>query len=390
MQETSGPSINFVDSMFASPDLLITGAGPAGLATAIAAASRGLTVQVVDSHQPIIDKACGEGLLPAAVQALDQLGVDPTSVPHAPLRGIRFLDANNPFTSASGLFREAPGIGIRRTRLHQLLLDRALALGVRIDWQTTVQSITNRNADAPTVQTNHGAFRPRYLIGADGLHSRIRTLAGLNRKPSTHARIGIRQNFAAAPHTDLVEVYWSRIGQAYVTPVSNSKLCVAFVYRVKPTTRDHLAAFPALQTRLRTAEPIGPSRGAVTLTRSLPRVTSSNIALVGDASGSVDAVTGDGLALCFQQTLALADALAMNDLAAYQHAHNRLLKLPLLMSRSLLLMDRHPALCSLALRSFNRHPAILPNLLDFHIGHKPIRTVSATNLVTSFLSTLTA
>jgi 2-polyprenyl-6-methoxyphenol hydroxylase-like FAD-dependent oxidoreductase len=386
MQETRVPAgTNLPDRTLSSPDLLIVGAGPAGLAAAIAATNRGLRVHVVDSSQPIIDKACGEGLLPAAVESLTQLGVDLSSVPHASFRGIRFLDATTEATSTAGLFREAPGIGIRRTRLYQVLLDRALALGVSIQWQSTVHAIPNQNPEALTVETNTGTFRPRYLVGADGLHSKVRTLAGLSRASSTRSRIGIRQHFATTPHTDLVEVYWSPIGQAYVTPISRSELCIAFVYNSRPP-KDHLAAFPALQARLRSATAIDPPRGAVTLTRSLHRVTSGNIALIGDASGSVDAVTGKGLALCFQQALTLADALAENNLSAYQQAHTRLLKAPLLMSRALLLMDRHPPLRSLALKSLRRHPFIFPNLLDIHVGLKPLRTLSATGLLTSLFS----
>ncbi len=386
MQDSLAPfGISHPDPPLSSPDLLIVGAGPAGLAAAIAASQRGLSVQVLDSSQPIIDKACGEGLLPAAVESLAQLGIELTSVPHAPFRGIRFLDAASDDKSTAALFRDISGIGIRRTRLYQLLLDRALALGVSIQWQTTVHAIANQNSGILTVESSNGTFRPRYLIGADGLHSRIRTLAGLDHASSTRTRIGIRQHFATTPHTDLVEVYWSPIGQAYVTPVSHSELCIAFVYNSRPP-QDHLAAFPALQARLRSATPIGAPRGAITLTRSLRRVTSGNIALIGDASGSVDAVTGKGLALCFQQALALADALADDNLASYQQAHSRLLKAPLLMSRALLLMDRHPALCSLVLKSLRRHPFIFPNLLDIHIGLKPLRTLSATGLLTSAFS----
>src|SRR5215472_1138290 len=115
MHDTSAPfGIPLPDHPLSSPDLLIAGAGPAGLAAAIAAANRGLTVQVVDSHQPIIDKACGEGLLPAAVEALTQLGIDLSTIAHASFRGIRFLDAANDAASTAGLFRETPGIGIRR------------------------------------------------------------------------------------------------------------------------------------------------------------------------------------------------------------------------------------------------------------------------------------
>ena len=372
-----------------SPDLLVVGAGPAGLAAAIAAARKGLSVVVTESRGPSIDKACGEGLLPSAVGALAHLGVAPTSVEHASIRGIRFLDATDPMASAQGLFRSTHGIGIRRTRLHQLLLDRALNLGVCIHWQTTVQRLDYAGTNhSLRVHTTSGVFLPRYLVGADGLHSSIRRLAGLDHGSTGHTRIGIRQHFAASPHTDLVEVYWSRLGQAYVTPISSSELCVAFVYRAKPATRDHLASFPALQARLRSATPVGTTRGAITLTRSLRRVHRGNIALVGDASGSVDAITGDGLALCFQQALALADALSACNLMSYQRAHSSCSRLPRLMSHLLLLMDRHPALFSQALRTFSRRPSLFPDLLSLHTGDEPLRLLGSGGLLASLLCIL--
>jgi len=369
-----------------SPDLLIAGAGPAGLATAIAAASRGLSVAVTDPQRPSIDKACGEGLMPSAVDALRRLGVDPATAEHAPFRGIRFHDAADPLTSAAGLFRSAPGIGIRRTRLYQLLLDRSADLGVQFHWQTTVQAIEKTGIDGSIkASTTTGLFRPRYLVGADGLHSRTRALAGLDKGSSSRVRIGIRQHFAATPHTDLVEVYWSRHGQAYVTPISSSELCVAFVSSSRPSSHNHLSLFPALAARLRGANPIGTSRGAITLTRSLRHVTLGNIALVGDASGSVDAITGDGLALCFQQSLALAEGLATGNLVTYQQVHDRISRLPRLMSRLLLHMDRHPALSAKALRTFSRRPSLFSELLSIHTSDQPLRLLGSGGLVASLL-----
>jgi 2-polyprenyl-6-methoxyphenol hydroxylase-like FAD-dependent oxidoreductase len=327
--------------------------------------------------------------MPSAVDALRRLGVDPMVAEHTLFRGIRFLDATDSSASADGLFRSSPGIGIRRTRLHHLLLDRAIRLGVQFHWKCTVQAVETPGIDRPIrVSTTAGLIHPLYLVGADGLHSRIRTLAGLDHASSTRTRIGIRRHFAAKPHTDLVEVYWSSFGQAYVTPISSSELCVAFVYRSRPSTRDDLSLFPALNARLRHATPIGTSRGAVTLTRSLQRVTHGNIALVGDASGSVDAVTGDGLALCFQQALALAEAISASDLACYQQAHTRISRLPRLMSHLLLHMDRHPALLARALRAFSRRPALFPNLLNIHSGEEPFRLLGSGGLVASLLCLL--
>jgi flavin-dependent dehydrogenase len=356
--------------------------------------------------QPGIDKACGEGLMPDSLEALAALGFDLNQdlghIETALLRGIRFLNdqaaspkirTHNPTTEAP--FPAGPGRGIRRTILHQLLLDRAVSLGVRVHWQNSVQSIAQTSASSlhlpgsTLVHTNRQTLRARYLIGADGHQSRIAKWAGLE-KSSTHScRIGLRQHYAIAPWTDFVEVYWSRHGQAYVTPISSSEVCVAFISNAKfPSSAAALKHFPALAHHLASAQPNGSSRGSVTFGRSLHRVTTGNIALIGDASGSVDAVTGEGMALCFRQAAALAAALKANDLAAYQHAHRDIQRIPSLMSRSLLLMDRHPRLRARTLNTFERNPKLFSSLLQVHIGHSPIQLFGFDGLLATSLHIL--
>ena len=73
-------------------DVLVVGAGPAGLATAIAAAANGLRVVVADARRPPINKPCGEGLLPEAVDALRSIGIELDSSLGCPLKGFRFSD----------------------------------------------------------------------------------------------------------------------------------------------------------------------------------------------------------------------------------------------------------------------------------------------------------
>ena len=68
------------------------------------------------------------------------------------------------------------------------------------------------------------------------------------------------------------------------------------------------------------------------------------MALVGDASGSVDAITGEGLCLLFQQAVALAGALEAGDLRVYQAEHRRIGKRPELMADLMLMLDRRGGL----------------------------------------------
>ena len=227
----------FVDPAAPATDVFIAGAGPAGLAAAIAAALRGLTVEVADSMTPPIDKACGEGLMPDTLTALTELGVDVASAPSAPLHGIRFLgtpDAHGDYPTTEALFPARQGRGIKRPILHQLLYERALQLGVRFHWETVVQGIDVAASGLPqTIRTNRSSITARFIVGADGHQSRIRAWAGLDRSITSARRVGLRQHFAFAPWTHHVEVYWSDHGQAYVTPISPDEVCVAFVSRTR-------------------------------------------------------------------------------------------------------------------------------------------------------------
>jgi flavin-dependent dehydrogenase len=125
------------------------------------------------------------------------------------------------------------------------------------------------------------------------------------------------------------------------------------------------------------------------MSRRLRRVTSGNIALIGDASGSVDAITGEGLALCFRQALALADALKAEDLALYERAHAKLHRLPHFMSRTMLLMDRSPVILTKTLNTFQRKPDLFSHLLQVHIGHSRVRLMGSTGILASLLCFLT-
>ena len=80
----------------------------------------------------------------------------------------------------------------------------------------------------------------------------------------------------------------------------------------------------------------------MTISRRLRRVFRGSTVLVGDASGSVDAITGEGLSLSFHHAVALSEALCQGRLADYQVEHSRLARRPALVAAMLLSLDRFP------------------------------------------------
>jgi len=135
-----------------------------------------------------------------------------------------------------------------------------------------------------------------------------------------------------------------------------------------------------LRERLKGASAAGAERGAVSLSCQLEHVAGKRVALIGDASGSVDVVTGEGMCLAFQQAPQLADALTAGDLSLYAAGHRRLMRRPFFMADAMLLLDRFPALLGRAMRAFSAKPEILATLLANHVGEQ-----SPSAIVTSAL-----
>ena len=352
-------------------DVVVIGGGPAGLAAAIAVRQTGLEVVVADRARPPINKACAEGLMPDGIAALRRIGVTLGPEHGSPFRGIRFLD-NELEAEARFPHGQHSGLGVRRTVLHQLMLERAEDAGATICWNSRIGSLTPSG-----VEIDGRTIRCRWIVGADGFHSRVRKWAGLAPMWSGARRFGQRQHFRVRQWTDFVEVYWHSHCQAYVTPVGPDEVCVAMIGGAQEMrTSDLLTLFPALGRRLERAHPIDAPRGAISMTVKLAAVTHDRIALVGDASGSVDAVTGEGLALALRQASSLGPALAAGDLRAYDNMHRRIGRMPRLMARALLLMDGHDGLRRRALRTLASRPRIFSRLLAMHVGALPPAALS--------------
>jgi flavin-dependent dehydrogenase len=338
-------------------DLAIVGGGPAGLATAIGARLAGLTVRLFDRAMPPIDKACGEGLMPDGVHRLQDLGIQTANLGR-PFAGIRYLAEG---LEAEGHFPTGLGEGIRRTTLHTAMVERADQTGATLHWGCSVEGIEEH-----TLRTSDGSFSADWIVGADGLHSRVRHWLGI---PVTlgRPRFGIRRHFEIEPWSDLVEVYWGNDCEAYVTPVSQRQVGVAVLRGSTKQRFDSLLdGFPRLATRLESARPCSRDRGYGPLWSVPASVQRGHVALVGDAAGYLDAITGEGLSLSLHQSRALIRAIASGSAESYQKSARQLARWPGALIRALLFVEKRPRLRNRLIRTLAADRQLFSKILGVH------------------------
>ncbi|MFP7834403.1 NAD(P)/FAD-dependent oxidoreductase [Marisediminicola sp. LYQ134] len=294
-------------------DVIVVGGGPVGLAAAIEARLGGLTVAVVEPRADAIDKACGEGIMPGAVPALARLGVVPSG---HPLRGVGY---RSPRARVDHRFRGPGGLGVRRTVLSAALAERAEGLGVH----RVTARVDSLEQDRAGVSA--GGVRGRYLLGADGLHSTIRSLIGVevpspSRQPTDTRRFGFRRHFAVAPWSDLIEVHFTRDVEVYVTPVADDLVGIAVLGPAGTDFAAAVASVPEVADRIADAQPASTLRGAGPFQQRTTRRSWGRVMLVGDASGYVDAITGEGIRIGLAQGRAAIASIAEGRPGHYERA----------------------------------------------------------------------
>ncbi len=340
-------------------DLLVVGGGPVGLYAAIEAATAGLDVAVLEARPGILDKACGEGLMPAAVSALERAGVRIER--KFPFLGIRYVEGAS---RAEGTFSDGPGWGVRRTELHRALTERMRQLAVPVIAQRVQQIEQDR--EGVTVD----GMRTRYVLACDGLRSGIRRRLELEDPPRHRAkRYGLRQHFRVRPWSDLVEVHWQELGEAYVTPVAEDEVGVAMLFDERslavgaPSMDELLARFPELVGRLGGATPCSTVRGAGPFEQRAKRVVEGRVMLAGDAAGYLDPITGEGLRLGFVAAVAAVDAIARGRVPAYEATWRLLVRRYWWSTTALLALRRSP-LRRLMMPALCRIPSLFDSILD--------------------------
>ena len=379
-------------------DVIIIGAGPAGLSAGIVLSGHGLRTLVCEKRRFPTDKACGEGVMPVGMTHLARLGVTKhlREKDVRPFIGIRYHSPSG--RTAAATFAEGPGWGIRRTALSTALLLRAKELDhLEIREETHAQPL-ERTADYIATQAGGERVFSRLLIGADGLNSRVRRWADLEKRTRMLQRWGVRQHYRIAPWSEYVEVHWKDGLEAYITPCADEQVGVAFLWdRARyPNVRGGealftslLRAFPGLQARLDGACPCDTVRTVGPLHRAASAPVADGVLLIGDAAGYLDAITGEGISLATAQALCLEQTVVpllqsqnkretvpkARELMSYARAYRAIVKPYYQVTQLVLLLSRHPRLAERIIKALAQQPDVFQHMLSANMGLTPVWSI---------------
>jgi flavin-dependent dehydrogenase len=359
-------------------DVVVAGAGPAGAHLAIRLARAGYTVALLDRQRFPRRKPCGEVMSPGCVPLLDEIGMREAVLARGVrrIRGMRLLasgvEATGRFADqGTGIATADHAYALRREVLDLIAVEQARACpGVTLLEDHAVVGLV-RAADGRVLGLDArdpgGAplrLQAAFTIGADGVRSRVARELGVQRSLPWLQKVALVARYSGVAALDHAEVHFFPDGYIALSAVDSGLHTLNLVLArsaVPPGGRraleDELArrlqAVPSLAERFAGRAPEGPMQTCGTFAGRTTAQTFDGAALVGDACGYVDPVTGEGLffamrgAALLSETLAAALAAKRTDRAAlrpYLRARRREFAPRYAMAKLLQRGLRHPAL----------------------------------------------
>jgi flavin-dependent dehydrogenase len=193
----------------------------------------------------------------------------------------------------------------------------------------------------------------------------------------------VRRHFKIRPWSSFVEVHWIDGSEAYLTPVGSEELGVAFLSSGEPARfEDMLSKFPRLRERLAGAPLVSEAKGAGPFRQRVGCRYRNRLALVGDAAGYLDAITGEGLSLAFHCARALVETVAEGKaLASFESAYRRQSRTYYWMTGLLLTVARRPWLRRRVIATLARKPELFDRLLAISTGERPLHSLGVGGMI---------
>ena len=287
-------------------DVAVIGAGPAGSTLAALLARRGVDVTLLDRDAFPRDKLCGEFLSYDALPVVEALGIDLAQAPR--IERCRVVSRRRTYEFA---FPHAAR-GVSRLLLDDLLFRRAVALGA-----TQRDGVTATSLHAGRIVTDQSEIEARVVVGAWGRWGRFDAqLARSFVRDRSHRNFGFKRHYRG-PQEATIDLYSFRHGYLGVNAIEGgmTNICGlvhasrlaghkgrwdAFVETIRgeeAKLEELYARYEPAQDGFLSSEPvIFRARSAV----------EGGIFMIGDASGIIDPLTGNGMAMAIQSALVAA------------------------------------------------------------------------------------
>ena len=276
-------------------DIIVIGAGPAGLIAAREAAKRGAKVTVLEEHKEIGVPCHCAGLL--SVKGLKDIAMplDANFIQNK-LTGARFF-------SPSGLSftverKENVACAVDRTKFDKFLAQQATSAGAEIETQSKVQEI-NRHDKGVTVSGPQGSINAHFVVDAEGVNSRLVKRMGLTSLKPECLLPALQFELADVDlDSGYAEIHVGRKVApsffAWVIPL-NSNSARAGLACKGANAREKLESF--VRSRFDKFSRLSVSSGRVVTCGPIARTFADNFVVVGDAAGQTKPTTGGGVIL---------------------------------------------------------------------------------------------
>ena len=278
-------------------DVVVVGAGPAGAVLAYLLARAGAEVLLIEKKVFPRYKACGGGL---TQRALDSL---PFEVDEVIEERVHTVKAFTEDECAFELKTQRPAISmVMRDRFDHFLVKKSLEAGVRFQEGTAFKGLSGKVATLK-VETSRGPVDTRFVVGADGVNSRVAEALGLPKPDSVmnaiEAEIYLEDPERLREFKDSAQFCFGQIpqGYAWVFP-KRDHLSTGVLSRSMPLKKLKGELFSLLEDRglgssmkveALKAHPVPYGPGG-----NRPLACERGL-LVGDATGFVDPITGEGI-----------------------------------------------------------------------------------------------